>query len=42
MNECAEESDLVVLTADKNMKFAIEGLLNRAQSLAVRPISAVY
>ena len=42
MIECAFESDLVVLTADKNMKFAIEGLLNRPQALAVRPISAVF
>jgi hypothetical protein len=42
MNECAYESDLVVLTADKNMKFAMEGLLNRPQALGVRPISAVY
>jgi hypothetical protein len=42
MIECAYESDLVVLTADKNMKFAIEGLLNRPQALAVRPISAVF
>lgn len=42
MNEYAYESDLVALTADKNMKFAIEGLLNRPQALAVRPISAVF
>ncbi len=42
MNACAYESDLAVLTADKNMKFALEGLLSRPQALAVRPISAVY
>ncbi len=44
MNECAcaYESDLVVLTADKNMKFAMEGLLSRPQALALRPLSAVF
>jgi hypothetical protein len=42
MNACAYESDLVVLTADKNMKFAIEGLLSRSQALATRPISTVF
>ncbi|WP_419659868.1 hypothetical protein Dvar_01990 [Desulfosarcina variabilis str. Montpellier] len=42
MNPCAYESDLAVLTADKNMKFALEGLLSRPQALAVRPISAVF
>ncbi|BBO89387.1 methylation-associated defense system protein MAD4 [Desulfosarcina ovata] len=38
----AYEADLAVLTADKNMKFALEGLLSRPQALAVRPISAVF
>ena len=42
MKEGAYESDLVVLTADKNMKFAFAGLLNRPQALAIRPISAVF
>lgn len=42
MNACAYKSDLVVLTADKNMRFALEGLLNRPQALAVRSISAVF
>lgn len=42
MNACAYESDLVVLTADKNMKFAMEGLLSRPQALAIRPLSAVF
>jgi hypothetical protein len=42
MNECVYESDLVVLTADKNMKFSMEGLLSRPQALAVRPLAAVF
>lgn len=42
MKEEARPSDLVVLTADKNMKFAMEGLLSRPQALAVRPLSPVY
>lgn len=31
--------DLVVLVADKNIEFAIEGLLQRPESLGTRPIS---
>jgi hypothetical protein len=42
MNAGAYESDLVVLTADKNMKFAIEGLLNRPQVLGIRPMAPVF
>ena len=42
MNECVYESDLVVLTADKNMKFAMEGLLSRPQAFAVRALAAVF
>ena len=42
MNACAYESDLVVLTADKNMKFAMEGLLSRPQALAIRSLSVVF
>ena len=30
--------DLVILIADKNMEFAVRGLLSRHQSLAIRPI----
>lgn len=39
MRMAGYESDLVVLTADKNMQFAIKGLLNRPQALGIRPIS---
>jgi hypothetical protein len=42
MNGCTYESDLVVLTADKNMKFALEGLLNRPQVLGIRPVAADF
>jgi len=42
MSDRAIESDLVVLTADKNMKFAIQGLLNRPESLGIRPVSSVF
>ncbi len=30
--------DLIVLVADKNMRFALEGLLGRHESLGIRPI----
>jgi len=40
MSDRTIESDLVVLTADKNMKFAIQGLLNRPESLGIRPVTA--
>lgn len=42
MNECVYASDLVVLTADKNMKFAIQGLLSRPEALTIRPVSSVF
>lgn len=42
MNSNDFESDLVVLTADKNMKFAVEGVISRYQALAIRPISAAF
>jgi hypothetical protein len=42
MTDGAYESDLVVLTADKNKKFAVQGLLNRPQALRIRPLSAVF
>jgi hypothetical protein len=42
MNECTYESDLVVLTADRNMQFTIEGLLKRTQAFAMRTISSVF
>ncbi len=42
MNACTYESDLVVLTADKNMNFAMEGLLNRPQALGIRPVVPAF
>jgi hypothetical protein len=42
MNSDTFESDLVVLTADKNMKYALEGLLGRSHALAIRPISVEF
>jgi len=32
--------DLVILTADKRMRLTVEGLLERPQSLAIRPVEA--
>jgi len=34
------QKDLVVLVADKNMAFAVKGILSRPESLAIRPVSA--
>jgi hypothetical protein len=34
------ESDLVVLTADKDMKFTLQGLINRPEALGIRPVKA--
>lgn len=34
--------DLVVLSADKNMKFTVDGLLSRYQSLGIRPITTKF
>lgn len=34
--------DLVVLTADKNARFAVQGILTRHQSLHIRPIDLDY
>lgn len=42
MNEYGYEKDLVILTADKNMKFALEGLLCRPKALSIHPVSAVF
>lgn len=42
MNEGDFESDLVVLSADKNMKFAIQGLLNRPEALGIRPVTVMF
>lgn len=42
MNPGNSQHDLVVLTADKNMQFAIEGLLGRREALKIRPIQAEF
>ena len=34
--------DLIILTADKNMRFAVEGLLGRPQALFIRPVKANF
>jgi len=41
MNGEARQWDLVVLTADKNTQFALEGLLSRPGALGIRPIERV-
>jgi hypothetical protein len=35
-------TDLIVLTADKNMRFAVEGLISRPQALFIRPVKANF
>jgi hypothetical protein len=42
MNGGDFESDLVVLTADKNMKFAIQALINRPEAIGIRHISTMF
>jgi hypothetical protein len=41
MSKTGFESDLIVLTADKNMQIAVESLLKRPKALGIRPISAM-
>jgi len=40
MNSVQYEKDLIVLVADKNMEFAIKGLLERYQSLHIRRLAS--
>ena len=40
MNLEATDSDLVVLSADQNMRFAIQGLLNRPKAIGIRSVEA--
>lgn len=42
MNEVIYESDLVVLSADRNMMSAMESLLQRSQALSIRPITTSF
>lgn len=42
MNDFAFESDLVVLTADKNMQFTVKALLDRPKDIGIRPIRADF
>ncbi len=42
MSASAAASDLVILAADKNIKFAVEGLLNRPQAMGMRAVTAVF
>lgn len=39
MNQNEPVQDIIILVADKNMEFAIKGLLTREQSLKIRPIN---
>ncbi len=41
MNGESRQWDLLVLTADKNTQFALEGLLSRPEVLGIRPIARV-
>jgi len=38
MNEAAKRKDLILLTADRNMEFTFRGILERFQSLRIRPL----
>ena len=43
MKQSAEQRDLVILVADKNMEFAVRGLLSRCESFGTRqPLCDVY
>jgi len=42
MKDDAYASDLVLLTADKNTMFAVEGLLNRPRAVGIQPVKAVF
>lgn len=42
MNSCNFQYDLVVLTADKNMQFAVEGLIGRREALKIHPIQVEF
>mgnify|MGYP001561673201 CR=1 FL=1 len=39
MTQVRTQKDLVVLVADKNMEFAIKGLLSRSQSFGINPLT---
>jgi len=42
MTAATSQKDLVVLTADKNMQFAVRGIVDRTRSLHIRPIDADF
>jgi len=42
MTNTPTQKDLIVLAADKNMEFAIKGVLNRFKSLAIREVSSDF
>ncbi len=35
-------ADLIILAADKNMRFALEGLFSRPQALSIRPVNSKF
>jgi len=39
MTQVRMQKDLVVLVADKNMEFAVKGLLPRSQSFGINPLA---
>ncbi|RLC05010.1 MAG: hypothetical protein DRI57_27825 [Deltaproteobacteria bacterium] len=39
MTAYAEQKDIIVLVADRNMEFSAKGILNRHQSLDIRPVT---
>jgi len=39
MMSSQNHKDLVILVADKNMEFAVKGILSRFQSISIRPLS---
>jgi hypothetical protein len=42
MTNAQSQKDLIVLTADKNMEFAVKGVLTRYRSLGIREIAADF
>lgn len=42
MKNALPQKDLLVLTADKNMEFAVKGVLTRCKSLGIREIAADF
>lgn len=39
MTEYSARKDIIILVADRNMEFSVRGILNRHQSLGIRPVT---